>query len=78
MSCGRLGMQLRKLVSVLEAVDITGTPFVQRELMMLKVLAKNSVRSEVMDIAKVFGGVVSSQSYKLHTSQPDQRATSNR
>jgi len=50
--------QLRKLVSVLEAVDITGTPFVQRELMMLKVLAKNSVRSEVMDIAKVFGGVI--------------------
>jgi len=46
--------QLRKLVSVLEASDITSTPFVERELMMIKVIADSMTRSEVIEIANVF------------------------
>lgn len=53
-SISALLKQLRKLVSVLEASNITSVPFVQRELMLVKVNASPAKRSELMDIAKVF------------------------
>lgn len=45
---------MRKLNSVLEAVDLTKSPFVQRELMLIKVAADKSLRTEIMDLALVF------------------------
>jgi acetolactate synthase I/III small subunit len=46
--------QLYKLVNVLKVNDITQTPCVERELMLIKVSASAANRAEVIQIAQVF------------------------
>ncbi len=46
--------QLYRLINVLKVQDITSTPCVERELMLLKVNANNGNRSEVLGIAQIF------------------------
>jgi acetolactate synthase I/III small subunit len=46
--------QLYKLVNVLKVNDITQTPCVERELMLIKVAATAATRTEVIQIAQVF------------------------
>lgn len=46
--------QLRKLVEVLRATAIDGTPSVDRELALVKVNASPGTRMEIMEIANVF------------------------
>jgi acetolactate synthase I/III small subunit len=46
--------QLYKLVNVLKVNDITQTPCVERELMLVKVSASAANRAEVIQIAQVF------------------------
>jgi hypothetical protein len=41
-------------VSVIEAVDISAIPFVQRELMMVKVLADTQARSSLLEVGAIF------------------------
>lgn len=50
----QLTKQLYKLVNVLKVQDITETPCVERELMLLKVNATSSNRSEVVELAQIF------------------------
>ncbi|WP_414530657.1 acetolactate synthase small subunit [Nodularia chucula] len=50
----QLTKQLYKLVNVLKVQDITETPCVERELMLLKVSATSSNRSEVVELAQIF------------------------
>ena len=51
-SIEQLTKQLYKLINVLKVNDITQTPCVERELMLLKVNAAN--RAEVLEVAQVF------------------------
>jgi acetolactate synthase I/III small subunit len=46
--------QLYKLISVLKVQDITQVPCVERELMLVKVKATASNRSEVIQVAQIF------------------------
>jgi acetolactate synthase-1/3 small subunit len=46
--------QLYKLISVLKVVDLTKTPCVERELMLIKVNATASNRAEVIELVHVF------------------------
>lgn len=46
--------QLYKLVNVLKVQDITEIPCVERELMLLKVNATSSTRSEIVELAQIF------------------------
>jgi acetolactate synthase I/III small subunit len=46
--------QLYKLISVLKVQDITQIPCVERELMLVKVKATASNRSEVIQVAQIF------------------------
>jgi acetolactate synthase-1/3 small subunit len=46
--------QLYKLINVLKVQDITNTPCVERELMLLKISASNDTRAQILDIANVF------------------------
>lgn len=46
--------QLYKLMNVLKVQDITNTPCVERELMLLKINASKESRSQILDIANVF------------------------
>ena len=57
--CAKLLHQLRKLTPVRDAVDITAVPFVERELMLVKVAADKSRRSELLDLAQVFRAKIS-------------------
>lgn len=50
----QLTKQLYKLVNVLKVQDITEIPCVERELMLLKVNATSSNRSEIVEIAQIF------------------------
>ncbi|NEO97202.1 MAG: acetolactate synthase small subunit [Symploca sp. SIO2E9] len=53
-SIEQLTKQLYKLVNVLKVQDITTTPCVERELMLIKVNATSSMRSEIIELAQVF------------------------
>jgi acetolactate synthase-1/3 small subunit len=46
--------QLNKLVDAIEVVDMTTESHVERELILLKVAAQGSKRSEVVEIAQIF------------------------
>ncbi len=50
----QLTKQLYKLVNVLKVNDVTEVPCVERELMLLKVNATSTTRSEVVEIAQIF------------------------
>ncbi|CAI5475389.1 unnamed protein product [Closterium sp. Yama58-4] len=54
-SIGKLLRQILKLIEVISVEDLTYIPYVQRELMLIKVAAgRGEPRREVMDIAAVF------------------------
>lgn len=46
--------QLYKLINVLKVQDITEAPCVERELMLMKVNATSSNRSEILELAQIF------------------------
>ncbi len=46
--------QLYKQINVLKVQDITESPCVERELMLMKVNATSSTRSEVIELAQIF------------------------
>jgi acetolactate synthase-1/3 small subunit len=46
--------QLNKLIQVIEVKDITTRPCVERELMLVKVLASPSTRSQILEIVQIF------------------------
>lgn len=50
----QLTKQLYKLINVLKVQDITQTPCVERELMLIKVNTNASNRSEVIQISQIF------------------------
>ncbi|MEW5316310.1 MAG: hypothetical protein WDW38_007689 [Sanguina aurantia] len=51
--------QLLKLVSVQSVTDLTSTPFVNRELMLVKVRCTAGQRGELRDLASIFrGGII--------------------
>lgn len=53
-SIEQLTKQLYKLINVLKVQDITEVPCVERELMLLKVNAAASLRSEIVEIVQIF------------------------
>ena len=50
----QLAKQLYKLINVLKVQDITETPSVERELMLIKVNATSENRAEVVGLAQIF------------------------
>jgi acetolactate synthase I/III small subunit len=46
--------QLYRLINVLKVQDITSTPCVERELMLIKVNANSGTRAEVLGLAEIF------------------------
>ncbi len=53
-SIDQLTKQLYKLVNILTVLDITDIPSVERELMLLKVSANTTSRSEILELAGIF------------------------
>ncbi|MBW4633796.1 MAG: acetolactate synthase small subunit [Iphinoe sp. HA4291-MV1] len=50
----QLTKQLYKLINVLKVQDVTEVPCVERELMLLKVNATSSNRSEIVELSQIF------------------------
>jgi acetolactate synthase-1/3 small subunit len=50
----QISKQLYKLINVLKVQDVTEIPCVERELMLLKVNATSSTRSEIVELAQIF------------------------
>lgn len=46
--------QLNKLIQIIEVKDITDSPCVERELMLIKVMASATTRSQIIEIAQIF------------------------
>ena len=46
--------QINKLINVLEVIDLTTLPAVERELMLLKVSASTENRGNILDLVQVF------------------------
>ena len=50
----QLTKQLYKLINILQVKDITNVPSVERELILIKVKASQTQRSEILDIVNIF------------------------
>ncbi|MFZ5562470.1 MAG: acetolactate synthase small subunit [Thermodesulfobacteriota bacterium] len=50
--------QLNKLINVIKVIDLTGTQYVQRELILIQVKAKPENRAEILRIVDIFRGKV--------------------
>src|SRR5512135_2026600 len=50
--------QLNKLVNVIKVFDLTGSDFVEREMVLIRVNAESSSRAEVLRILEIFRGRV--------------------
>jgi acetolactate synthase-1/3 small subunit len=62
--------QLEKLVPVIKVTDFTDTPHVERELVLIKVAADDTTRSELLNIVDIFRAKivdVSRRSYIVET-----------
>lgn len=59
--------QLNKLVNVIKVQDLTGTDYVEREMVLIKVSAQASSRAEVLRIVDIFRGRVVDVSPKSFT-----------
>jgi acetolactate synthase-1/3 small subunit len=66
--------QLNKLIDVVKVLDFTGTPFVQRELALIKVRAKPEYRAEILRMVDIFRSRiidVSSEHYTVEVTGDD-------
>ena len=54
----QIDKQLNKLVEVVQVTDLTGSGFVARELMMIKVETTDESRNQVMQVVNIFKGNV--------------------
>lgn len=61
--------QLNKLVDVVKLVDLTGSPHVEREMMLIKVRSSGSLRTEVKRMADIFRGQVIDVTSSVYTIQ---------
>src|SRR5712692_323972 len=56
--CAQVIKQMNKLVNVLQATDLTETPSVRRELLLLRVRAQEDGRTQILKEAEIFGARV--------------------
>jgi acetolactate synthase-1/3 small subunit len=59
--------QLNKLINVIKVTDITSESHIDRELLLIKVSAKEENRSEILRIAEIFDAKIVDASQKYYT-----------
>ncbi len=59
--------QLRRLIDVIKVSDLTQTNFIDRELVLIKVKADQTTRSEILNIVDIFRGKIVDVSPKNYT-----------
>ena len=61
--------QLNRLIDVVKVVDLTEHPYIERELMLIKLKATGAQRAEVKRVADIFRGVVVDITPTMYTIQ---------
>lgn len=59
--------QLHRLINIIKVVDVTGEGSIDRELLLIKVVAREEDRSEIMRIAEIFNAEIVDVSPKTYT-----------
>jgi acetolactate synthase-1/3 small subunit len=59
--------QLNRLINTLKVIDITGEGSIERELVLVKVAAKEEDRSEILRIAEIFDAKIVDATSKTYT-----------
>ncbi len=59
--------QLNRLINTLKVMDITGESSIERELVLVKVAAKEEDRSEILRIAEIFDAKIVDATSKTYT-----------
>jgi acetolactate synthase-1/3 small subunit len=59
--------QLNRLINTIKVMDITGESSIERELVLVKVAAKDEVRSEILRIAEIFDAKIVDATAKTYT-----------
>lgn len=59
--------QLNRLVNTLKVMDITGENCIEREIILIKVAAKDEARSEILRIAEIFEAKIVDVTAKTYT-----------
>jgi len=54
----QIDKQLNKLIDVLTVTNLTGSEFIDRELVLIKVKCCKETRSEIIQITEIFGGKI--------------------
>lgn len=63
----QISKQLNKLINTIKVVDITGEGSIERELILVKVAAKEDDRSEILRIAEIFDAKIVDATPKTYT-----------
>ncbi len=74
----QIDKQLNKLIDVIKVTDLTGSEFIERELMLIKVKATGKNRAEVIQITEIFKGKIVSvhkDELGIELSGPSQKIT---
>jgi acetolactate synthase-1/3 small subunit len=59
--------QLNKLIDVIKLVDLTEGPYIEREMMLIKLRTSEQNRDEIMRLAEIFRGRIIDVSGKTYT-----------
>ena len=63
----QISKQLNKLINTIKVMDITGEGNIERELVLVKVAAKEEDRSEILRIAEIFDAKIVDATSKTYT-----------
>jgi acetolactate synthase-1/3 small subunit len=63
----QINKQLNKLVDVIKVVDFFGNEYVDREMILIKVMAESSYRAEILRITDIFRGKIVDVTPKSYT-----------
>jgi len=63
----QISKQLNKLINTIKVMDITGEGSIERELVLVKVAAKEENRSEILRIAEIFDAKIVDATPKTYT-----------
>lgn len=59
--------QLNKLINVIKVTDLTGTDYVEREMVLIKVATDSTNRAEILRIVDIFRGKIIDVSQRSYT-----------
>ncbi len=54
----QIDKQLNKLIDVIKVTDLTGSEFIEREVILMKIKTTSKTRGDIIQITEIFGGKI--------------------